>query len=396
MFRVRMAGTLVAAVALLAAACGGEGGAIVTPDVPQDQAETPADATSTTPDDSSEASEVAEGDTPEGSATGSDEPDDAGSAGDREDAAPADAEALLAAATTQLDGRSVRGEATIDLGPGVKLSTNFESDADGDLAVTVELPPGLDPEFPGGGDAAVRYVGGVIYVRPLVSAETLAELGVDEAWYVAEPAAGGDPMSSAMAPVGDVMCLFPQSLQEPLADCDPLAETGTFLEAASEAEIVGREDVRGTGATRVRFQISLLELVGEAFGGAPDAGEAGMPEGDDFDDGESDPFEEGFEQFFEFLDTGFEVDVWIDDENLIRRLTFDLASMLAGFAGPDEEIPSNRLTFEFYDFDADISVDAPPPEAIIDDPDLLRGDDDYASGGSGGEYEPEYDDDGYN
>ena len=88
MFRVRMAGTLVAAVALLAAACSGEGGAIVTPDVPQDQAETPADATSTTPDDSSEASEVAEGDTPEGSAMGSDEPDDAGSAGDREDAAP--------------------------------------------------------------------------------------------------------------------------------------------------------------------------------------------------------------------------------------------------------------------------------------------------------------------
>ena len=394
MFRVRMAGTLVAAVALLAAACGGEGGEIVTPDIPQDQAETPAGATSTTPDDSSEASEAAEGDTPEGSATGSDEPDDAGSAGDLEVAAPADPEALLAAATTQLDGRSVRGEATIDLGPGVKLSMNFESDADGDLAVTVELPPGLDPEFPDGGDRAVRYVGGVIYVRPLVSAETLAELAVDEAWYVAEPAAGGDPMSDAMGSAGGVMCVFPQ---EPFAGCDLLAETGTFLEVASEAEIVGREDVRGTGATRVRFQISLLELVGEAFGGAPDAGEAGMPEGDDFDDGESDPFEEGFEQFFEFLDTGFEVDVWIDDENLIRRLTFDLASMLAGFAGPDEEIPSNRLTLEFYDFDADISVDAPPPEAIIDDPDLLRGDDDYASGG---EYEPEYDDeyddDGYN
>ena len=396
MFRIRMAGTLVAAVALAAAACSGEGGEIVTPDVPQDQAETPADATSTTSDDSSEASEVAEGDTPEGSATGSDEPDDAGSAGDRDDAAPTDAEALLAAATTQLDGRSARGEATIDLGPGFKFSTNFESDADGDLAVTVELPPGVDPEFPGGGDAAVRYVGGVIYVRPLVSAETLAELGVDEAWYVAELVAGGDPMSDAMGSAGGVMCVLPQSLQELSADCNPLGETGTFLEAASEAEIVGREDVRGTEATRVRFQVSLLDLVGEALGATPDTGEAGTTEGDGLDDGESNPFEEGFEQFFEFLDAGFEVDVWIDDENLIRRLTFDLASMFAGFAGADEEIPSNRLTFEFYDFDADISVDAPPPEAIIDDPDLLRGDDDYASGGSGGEYEPEYDDDGYN
>ena len=26
-----------------------------------------------------------------------------------------------------------------------------------------------------------------MYVRPPVTAETLAELGVDEAWYVAEP-----------------------------------------------------------------------------------------------------------------------------------------------------------------------------------------------------------------
>ena len=373
MLRVRMAAMLLAAVALLAAACSGEGGEIVTPDVPQDQAETPADATSTTPDDSSEAGEVAEGDTPEGSATGSDEPDDADSAGDREDAAPADAEALLAAATTELDGRSARGEATIDLGPGVKLSTHFESDADGDLAVTVELPPGVDPQFPAGADGEVRYVDGVIYVRPPVPAETLAELGVDEAWYVAESVAGGDPMSGAMGSAGGVMCVLPQSPQELSADCDPLGETGTFLEAASEAEIVGREDVRGTEATRVRFQLSLLDLVGEALGGAPDTGEAGTPEGDGLDNGESDPFAEGFEQFFEFLDTGFEVDVWIDDENLIRRLTFDLASMFAGFAGPDEEIPSNLITLEFYDFDADISVDPPPPEAIIDDPDLLGG-----------------------
>ena len=123
--------------------------------------------TQAVPDESSGTSDPAEADVTEpsdagdatGAGTGS--PDDTVSTEDSEDAAPADAEALLASATTELAGRSVRGEAAIELGPGLELSTNFESDADGDIAVTVELPPGLDPEFPGGGEAELRYVGGV-------------------------------------------------------------------------------------------------------------------------------------------------------------------------------------------------------------------------------------------
>ena len=392
MLRIRVAGTLVLAVTLLAAACGEE-------DVADGDTQVEAGAPSTTqavPDESSGTSDPTEEDVTEpsdagdatGAGTGS--PDDTVSTEDSEDPSPADAEALLASVTTELAGRSVRGEATIELGPGFELSTNFESDADGDIAVTVELPPGLDPEFPGGGEAELRYVGGATYVRPFVSAETLADLGVDEAWYVAESAAGGDPMSDAMGSAGGVMCMFPQSLVEPFPDCDPLGETGAFLEAASEAEIVGREDVRGVEATRVRFLVSLLDLAGDALGMEPDEDDAEASEGGAFDDSASDPFAEGLEQIFGFLDADLEVEVWIDDENVIRRLAFDLASLFAGLAGPDAEMPSSLITVEFYDFDADISVDAPPPETIIDDPDLLVGGDDYASSE---EYEPEsYDD----
>ena len=393
MLRIRVAGMLVLAVALLAAACGEE-------DVADGDTQVEAGAPSTTqavPDESSGTSDPAEADVTEpsdaGDATGAgtESPDDTVSTEDSEDASPADAEALLASATTELAGRSVRGEAAIELGPGFELSTNFESDADGDIAVTVELPPGLDPEFPGGGEAELRYVGGATYVRPFVSAETLADLGVDEAWYVAESAAGGDPMSDAMGSAGGVMCMFPQSLVEPFPDCDPLGETGAFLEAASEAEIVGREDVRGVEATRVRFLVSLLDLAGDALGMEPDEDDAEASEGGAFDDSASDPFAEGLEQIFGFLDADLEVEVWIDDENLIRRLAFDLASLFGGFAGADAdvEVPSSLITLEFYDFDADISVDAPPPETIIDDPDLLVGGDDYAYAE---EYEPEYDD----
>ena len=377
MSRLRVAGVL-AVVALLAAACGDDGGETTAPDEAQGQAEAPT-TTASGPDDSPEADGTEAGDTATSTTAAAepDGPDEAAPAADDADAAPVDAEALLASATTQLDGRSVRGEATFDLAPGFGLSTSFEYDVEGDLAAMIELPPGVDPEFPAGADAEFRYVGGVVYARPPVPAETLAELGVDEAWYIAEPLSTGDPFGDAMASGGGLMCIFPQSADALLAECDPLGDIGSLLEGARDPEIVGRENLRGTEATRVRFQLSLMDLMGEALGQTSGEDDDGTSEGEFFDDGSTDPFAEGMEEFFAMLDTGFEVEVWIDDEALIRRLTYDLASMFAGLAGPDEVIPSSLITVEFFDFDADISVDAPPPEAIVDE-DLLVGGDDYS------------------
>jgi len=383
MLRIRLAMTLLAALALVGAACGG--GDVGTASDQQPAAE----ATVTTqagPDDASEdvSDAVAVEDDVEAAAP--DAPDDAGSSEDRPDAPPVDAEALLASATTALDGRSVRGEATIELAPGFEFSTSFESDAEGDLAATVELPPGMDPEFPGGAEAEMRYVGGVVYVRPPATAETLTELGVDEAWYIVEPV--GDPMAAAMQSAGGVMCIFPQAIDEPYEDCDPLGDTATFLDAARDAEVVGREEVRGVEATRVSFLVSLMDLAGGALGMEPDDGAS---DGGVFDDTASDPFAEGLEQIFGFLEADLEVEVWIDGDNLIRRLAFDLASMFAGLAGEDAgaAMPSSPITLEFYDYNADIGVDAPPPEAIVDE-DLLIGS--YGGGGGAEPYDDDYDD----
>ena len=396
MFRVRAAGMVLAATALLAAACGDNGGETATPDEPQDVAEAPG-TTQADPDDLSDGPDPAEDDIVRPSGSDDDTADDSeggdgtSTADDGEPAAPMDAEALLASATTQLDGRSVRGEATIELAPGFEMSTTFESDTDGDVAATLELPPGFDPEFPGGADAEFRYVNGVMYVRPPVTDETLAALGLDEAWFVAESAVADDPMAATvLGGAGGVLCIFPQAIDEPLEDCDPLGETGTFLGAARDAEVVGREDVRGTEATRVRFQVSLMDLAGDALGQALGTDDAEGADGAFYDDSSSDPFAAGMEEFFSMLDTGFDVEVWIDDDNLIRRLAFDLASMFAGLAGDaGAEMPSNLVTLEFYDFDADISVDAPPPEAIVDE-DLLVGGDDYATQEDSEPYDDDY------
>lgn len=376
MFRLRIAGVL-AVVALLAAACGDDGGEAVTPDEPQGQAEAPTTTAGSSDSPEADGTEASDAVTSTTAAAEPDGPDEAAPADDGADVAPVDAATLLVSATTQLAGRSVRGEATFDLAPGFGLSTSFEYDAEGDLAAMIELPPGIDPEFPAGADAEFRYVGGVIYARPPVPAETLAELGVDEAWYIAEPLSTSDPFGDAMASGGGMMCIFPQSSDALLAECDPLGDVGNLLEGARDPGIVGRESVRGTEATRVRFQLSLMDLMGEALGQTSGEEDAGTPEGELFDEGSTDPFAEGMEEFFAMLDTGFEVEVWIDDDNLIRRLTYDLASMFAGLAGPDEVIPSSLITLEFFDFDADISVEAPPPEAIVDE-DLLVGGDDYS------------------
>ena len=380
MFRIRMIGSAVIAVALLAAACGSDDA--VVGDAPV-EAEAPS-VTQASAEEQSDPGDPAEPDVAEPL-----EEDAAGA--DPEDAARVDAEALLASATTQLEGRSVRGEATMELAPGFGLSTSFESDAEGDLASAFELPPGFDPEFPTGASAEMRFVGGVTYLRPPASAEVLAELGLDEAWYVAEPAAAGDPIAQAMGSVV-VTCVFPQMGTEPVGDCDPLGGSSIFLEAASGAEVVGRENVRGVEATRVRFLVSLLDLAGEGLGIAPDDDEAS--DGGVFDDTASDPFAEGLEQIFGFLDAEFEVEMWIDDESLIRRLSFDLASMLAGIVGPEAEaeMPSSLITLEFYDFDADISVDAPPPELIVDADLLVDGDDfaDFEEFEEFEEFEPSY------
>ena len=373
MFRLRMAGVL-AASALLAAACGDDGGEAVTGDDPQGETEAPTTAVSGS-SGSSEADGTEAGDTMASDAVTSTTA--AAESDGPDDGAAVDAETLLASATTALEGRSVRGEATVELAPGFEFSTSFESDAEGDLAATVELPPGMDLEFPGGAAAETRYVGGVVYVRPPVPAGTLAELGIDEAWYVAEPAPGGDPTAEAMGAAGGVMCVFPEGVDGAYDDCDPLGETGAFLEAASEAEVTGREDVRGVGTTRVRFTVSLLDSVGEALGMAPDDGETS--EDGAFDDTASDPFADGLDQFLGFLDSGLEAEVWIDDENLVRRLAFDPASIFAGLVDGDAgaAVPSSPVTLEFYDFDADISVDAPPPEVIVDSSLILS--DDYAT-----------------
>ena len=400
MLRVRIAATLIAALTLLAAGCGDDTAEVSTLDTPAtdgadadgssgdpDETVSDSDALETPDPGSADASGSHAADADGAAATAPDESDDGASAESGAAAAPADAEALVAAAVAQLAGSTVSGEAAIAMAPGLNVTTSFASDAEGDLATVMSSPFGLvDENVPADAEAEARFVGGTLYVRPLVSADKLAELGLDEAWYEIRPDQVIDPLADIAASPTGLLCVFPQ-MADPAAvatECDLLGETASFLEAAGSAEIVGAEDVRGAETTRVRLLVSLLDLAGDMLG--TDASGSDGEAGAFYDD--SDMFDDVAGAMFGFLDVDFEVYAWIDADNRVRRLSLDIADIFGG-ASESEDVPSTVVTVDFVDYDTGIEVEAPPPEVIVDDPSVLQGDDGFAYES---EYQGDYDD----
>ena len=369
------------AVALVAAACGGDAPVVTTDS--GSAAETSVDATATTaaeqtasdveesPDTSDTEADPGTGDgddAPVVSDSGDEEPSGTTAAApavdsDEPDGSPG-AEALLASVATGLAGRSVRGEATVeapvDTGPTGVLTTRFELDAEGDLATTLEIPPGVEPDLPQGGETQFRYVGGEQYLmvpEPIATSMGL-DAGGGPVWLIVKTSAiDGAPTQGELG----VLCVFPQLEEAPTPECDPVAGASNLAAVAEGAAVVGREEVRGVETTRVSFAVPLLKMLGEALGDIPDD-TAEMVEA------------EAFAGMFEELLSGLEItaEFWIDDNSLIRRMSLDLSAMMMEFPGTEsDDLPSFSLTLEFYDFDADISVEAPPPELVVGDTGLL-------------------------
>ena len=280
---------------------------------------------------------------------------------------PVDAVALLAEGSSVLAGRAVRGVATIAIPEiegevPVELSSRFESDADGDLSVRIEFEPGMDPQFPDGGVAEIRYAGREAYVRTTGAADAPAvvEASVDadgrSAWFVAASESSGDPRWSEG--IAALLCVLPQSNPEVSWDCDPLSSVAALLATASEAKVAGRDTIREVPTTKVAFRVPLTGLYPASF--VDDLEETLETRGDAL-------ASEDFEQLAEFL-RGIAAEAWIDGSGLVRRLVLDFLSA--------------QFIVEFHDFDADIAVDAPPPQQVAGE--LPRFDYGARGGGSSG------------
>ena len=134
--------------------------------------------------------------------------------------------------------------------------------------------------------------------------------------------------------------------QSPQDNLDVLTNAAT---AAQEGE---SEDVRGESATRYDLTIDLEQAAG------------------DLEDGNA-----TFQQLSEQSGvTELDMQVWIDDEDLIRRVSYslDLAQAEVPSEGADgtdvaaEPQGTVTLTIEYFDFGAELDIQLPDEEAIVD------------------------------
>ena len=271
---------------------------------------------------------------------------------------PAAAVALLAEGSSVLAGRAVRGVAMIAV-PEIEgeapfeLTSRFESDADGDLSVRIEIEPGMDPQFPDGGVAEIRYAGREAYVRMTgaAGAPAAVQASVDadgrSAWFVAASESSGDPRWSEG--IAALLCVLPQLNPDVSWGCAPLSSVAALLATASGATAAGSDTIREVPTTRVEFRVPLTGLYPASF--VDELEETLEARGDALAN-------EDLEQLSELL-RGIVAEAWIDGSGLVRRLVLDLLPV--------------QLIVEFYDFDADIAVDAPPPEQVAGELPLFDG-----------------------
>ena len=314
-----------AALALVAAACGGdndETAGEVAEQVATQQTSAPADTAAPTTAPATTAPEL-----------------------------PADAVELLTQAFENSANRSVRGEMQMDMGELVSMSMNFESDGDQNFSMTMNLD-----DIMGGEDLGfrmeMRFVDNVGYVRYVVP-DSLRELigdGLPEGWFFldTESAAAMGVVCPSALPGGtpdDGACRMPN-------------DNTNQIEFLTNAEIIGKEFIDGESTTHIRYALDYGAMTEDYL---------------------TEPSEDSLSFIGDMYGGEIVFDAWIDRESLTRRMSIDMGPLLEDvIADIDEsEIEGHEEEFaglfdianviDFYDYDADITVEAPPEDEIVGD-----------------------------
>jgi LppX_LprAFG lipoprotein len=128
-----------------------------------------------------------------------------------------------------------------------------------------------------------------------------------------------------------------------LSGTDPSQSLDLLLAAGTDFREVGEEEVRGVSTTHYEGTVDL-EKVAEQ-----------VPE----------EARESYRRLLELSgQTEVPMEVWIDDEGLTRRIAYE-QSLADG--------STMALTQEYYDFGADVDVEPPPDDEVLDITDLMGG-----------------------
>ncbi len=215
------------------------------------------------------------------------------------------------------------------------FSSIFESLAASEDAGAEELE--LMRAFLGDDPMEIRYVDGVTYINWALFGMLL---GADAPWIAVEDESSDNAFDSVSG-FGAGSFASPQ-------------EAVDFLRDVWGVEEVGRETIRGTETTHYRGVIDFETMLTELDAAQLDELESdlgGASLGDVFGD--------------------FPVNVWVDDNDVMRRFTLEMDFSSFGAAGRSAEdvVGSMVLSYEFFNVGGVISIVAPPASEVsqVDD-----------------------------
>jgi hypothetical protein len=264
-------------------------------------------------------------------------------------AEPLSLEELTAAASTSAEASSGRYEFSMEMSfPGASAPLSFSGDGafdtttdrasfTFDLSSLAGLLGGLGaglgaPDFsdPTGWKIDAVSEGKVVYLKFPLIADQLPE---GKSWVRVDPTDAGDADG------------FDLSQLEQFTSNDPRALLDFLKAVSGEIETVGTEELRGVPTTHYRATIDLRnydQLVPPAS-------------------------REQLESTLDELVTQsglseIPFDVWLDEDSLVRKaeLTFS-----AKPSGSDESLDAS-MSFELFDYGADVDIDVPPPDQVAD------------------------------
>ena len=249
------------------------------------------------------------------------------------DALTLDPVASAASKTTEAGSSRVAFETTMQLfGKDVSFSADGLFDYDDSIG-SMTLDMGSMLPLAGAGQLELRMVDEKLYMRM----PSLMGLGLptDKEWVSLEP---GKALKGAGFGGFD-----PSSMQQ-----DP-AQLLRLLRASSEVTEAGTATIRGVETTRYTAKLDLRKSI-----------EASAKELELTEEQRA-LLRQAAEQLVEQVETDtLPVEVYIDDDGLLRRLALDLSMNVEG------QQLSMKQTTDFYDFGVDVDVDAPPASQVFD------------------------------
>jgi hypothetical protein len=127
---------------------------------------------------------------------------------------------------------------------------------------------------------------------------------------------------------------------------DPLSILEALEAVSGPLETVGREEIRGTDTTHYRTTLDPAKLAAQAEAAGATEDVLGS-------------FKDALAQ----ADlASVPLDVWVDDAGLLRRMEIDVAMTQGGLGGGT----SMRLTFDLFDYGAEVDVEPPPADLVVD------------------------------